>query len=175
MFIATKVATNIRQWLEGLGLSRYADAFEANDIGPDLLPQISDQVLKDIGVASAGHRLRILTSISQSAAGRSPVRAVDAAAPPAERNDGERRQATVLVADISGYTAFLVGTGLFTVSLWKALNVDFGQETDHTNVVRADFADDGRPAAAQAAHRRIQAHLQTLPGVTAVAMVQGAP
>ena len=69
----------------------------------------------------------------------------------------------------------LVGTGLFTVSLWKALHVDFGQETDHTTVVRADFADDGRPEEAHAAHRRIQAHLQTLPGVTAVAMVQGAP
>ena len=45
----------------------------------------------------------------------------------------------------------------------------------HTTVVRADFADDGRPGEAHAAHRRIQAHLQTLPGVTAVAMVQGAP
>ncbi len=69
----------------------------------------------------------------------------------------------------------LVGTGLFTVSLWKALHVDFGQETDHTTVVRADFADDGRPGEAHAAHRRIQAHLQTLTGVTAVAMVQGSP
>jgi class 3 adenylate cyclase/tetratricopeptide (TPR) repeat protein len=104
VFTATKVATNICQWLEGLGLSRYADAFEANDIGPDLLPHISDQVLKDIGVASAGHRLRMLASISQSAPGGQPLRAGDAAAPCAERNDGERRQATVLVADISGYT-----------------------------------------------------------------------
>ena len=102
-----QVATNIRQWLEGLGLSRYADAFEANDIGPDLLPQITDQILKDIGVASAGHRLRMLASIASiapSAPGRPPVRAGDAAAPSAERHDGERRQATVLVADISGYT-----------------------------------------------------------------------
>jgi class 3 adenylate cyclase len=104
VFIAIKVATNIRQWLEGLGLSRYADAFEANDIGPDLLPQLSDQVLKDIGVASAGHRLRMLSSISQTAPSGPPVRAGETIAPSVERNDGERRQATVLVADISGYT-----------------------------------------------------------------------
>jgi len=69
----------------------------------------------------------------------------------------------------------LVGTGLFTVSLWKALNVDFGQKTDRVTSIHADFADDGRPQEEHASHRRMQAHLQTLPGVTAVAMVQAAP
>ena len=39
----------------------------------------------------------------------------------------------------------LVGTGLFAVSFWKAPHVDFGQETDHVPVVRANFVDDGRP------------------------------
>jgi predicted permease len=69
----------------------------------------------------------------------------------------------------------LVGTGLFTVSLWKALHVDFGQETDRVTTIRADLADDGRPDEAHTSHRRMQAHLQTLRGVTAVAMVVGAP
>ena len=54
--------TSIRQWLGDLGLDRYADAFEANDIDMELLAQVDDQVLKDIGVASAGHRLRIRTA-----------------------------------------------------------------------------------------------------------------
>jgi hypothetical protein len=48
----------VRNWLEEIGLAQYADAFEANDIDTDLLTQIDDQVLKDIGVSSAGHRLR---------------------------------------------------------------------------------------------------------------------
>jgi SAM domain (Sterile alpha motif) len=47
--------SEIRTWLDGIGLAQYANAFEANDI---------DQVLKDIGVSSAGHRLRIRNAIA---------------------------------------------------------------------------------------------------------------
>src|SRR5262249_55480698 len=52
-------------WLEAIGLGQYADAFEANDIDSELLPQIDDQLLKDIGVSSAGHRLRIRNAIAK--------------------------------------------------------------------------------------------------------------
>ena len=41
------------------------NAFEANDIDIDLLGQVDDQVLKDIGVSSAGHRLRIRNAIAR--------------------------------------------------------------------------------------------------------------
>jgi len=51
--------SEIREWLETIGLGQYGDAFEANKIDLDLLGQVDDQMLKDIGVASAGHRLRI--------------------------------------------------------------------------------------------------------------------
>jgi hypothetical protein len=57
--------SEIRRWLEAIGLSQYADAFEVNDIGMDLLKQVDDQTLKDIGVASAGHRLRIRNAIAK--------------------------------------------------------------------------------------------------------------
>ena len=57
--------SGIRNWLEAIGLSQYADAFEANDIDRDLLGQVDDQTLKDIGVSSAGHRLRIRNAISK--------------------------------------------------------------------------------------------------------------
>jgi hypothetical protein len=46
-------------------LVQYADAFGANDIDMDLLKQVDDQMLKDIGVASAGHRLRIWNAIAK--------------------------------------------------------------------------------------------------------------
>ncbi len=34
--------SEIRQWLEGLGLGRYADAFAENDITLALLPDLTD-------------------------------------------------------------------------------------------------------------------------------------
>ena len=34
--------SDIAQWLEGLGLDRYWQAFAENDIGFDILPRLSD-------------------------------------------------------------------------------------------------------------------------------------
>jgi hypothetical protein len=53
------------EWTEAINLAQYADAFEANDIEIDLLEQLDDQTLKDIGVASAGHWLRIRNAITK--------------------------------------------------------------------------------------------------------------
>jgi hypothetical protein len=55
----------VRNWLEEIGLGQYADAFEANDIDADLLTDIDDQLLKDTGVSSAGHRLRLRKAIAK--------------------------------------------------------------------------------------------------------------
>ena len=38
--------SEIRQWLEAIGLGQYADAFEANKIELDLLGQVDDHILK---------------------------------------------------------------------------------------------------------------------------------
>jgi hypothetical protein len=57
--------SEIRKWLEAIGLGQYADAFESNDIDMDLLQHVHDQTLKDIGIASTGHRLRIRSSIAK--------------------------------------------------------------------------------------------------------------
>jgi len=59
--------TDIRKWLEAIGLGQYADAFEANEIEMDLLAQVDDQMLKDIGVSIGGHRLRIRNAIAKLA------------------------------------------------------------------------------------------------------------
>jgi len=52
--------SEIRKWLEAIGVAQYADAFEANEIGMDLLGQGDDQMLKDLGVSIGGNRLREL-------------------------------------------------------------------------------------------------------------------
>ena len=49
----------LRKWLDGLGLGQYASAMEAQDITLEVLPQLSEEDLKECGVTSIGHR-RIL-------------------------------------------------------------------------------------------------------------------
>ena len=93
----------VRNWLEEIGLAQYANAFEANDIDTDLLTQIDDQVLKDIGVSSAGHRLRLRNAIAKLAP-RSiteGISEVPASSPPSQ---AERRQLTVMFCDLVGST-----------------------------------------------------------------------
>ena len=55
--------SRIRQWLESQGMGQYAQAFESNDIDLDLLPELTDEALRHVGVASVGHRLRLLAAI----------------------------------------------------------------------------------------------------------------
>jgi class 3 adenylate cyclase len=97
----------VRDWLEAIGLPQYADAFEANDIDTELLTEIDDQLLKDIGVSSAGHRLRLRKAIAKlvsipiaEAKAERTVAATEASAPTAER-----RQLTVMFCDLVGSTA----------------------------------------------------------------------
>ncbi|MGD2172565.1 MAG: SAM domain-containing protein, partial [Gammaproteobacteria bacterium] len=60
------MSARISEWLQDLGLGQYADRFEANDIDWDLLADIDHQALKDIGIESVGHRIRILKAIGNS-------------------------------------------------------------------------------------------------------------
>ena len=69
----------VREWLKAIGFGQYADAFEANDIDTELLSQIDDHLLKDIGVSSAGHRLRLRKAIAKL----TPTSIADARAPSA--------------------------------------------------------------------------------------------
>jgi class 3 adenylate cyclase/tetratricopeptide (TPR) repeat protein len=99
--------SEVREWLEAIGLVQYADAFEANDIDIDLLGQVDDQMLKDIGVSSAGHRLRIRNAIAKL----NPIvrLAKDengaGAASETPAASAERRQVTVMFSDLVGSTA----------------------------------------------------------------------
>jgi class 3 adenylate cyclase len=105
------MSRSVREWLEQLGLPQYAEGFESNDIDFDLLRRLTEQTLKDVGVASAGHRLRILGAIEQL---KNPaVEDSSSQSVPAEatfragsrvNDQGERRQLTVLFCDLVGST-----------------------------------------------------------------------
>ena len=51
---------DIEGWLRGIGLAEYAEMFRANDINIELLSQLTNDDLKDIGVVSLGHRKKLL-------------------------------------------------------------------------------------------------------------------
>jgi hypothetical protein len=46
---------DVGDWLRGLGLEQYEALFRESDIDPEVLPELTDQHLKDLGV-SFGHR-----------------------------------------------------------------------------------------------------------------------
>ena len=96
--------SEVRKWLEAIDLAQYADAFVANDLDIDLLRQVDDQVLKDIGVSSAGHRLRIRNAIAKLG---TQVKNESAHGPltAAGETSAERRQVTVMFSDLVGSTA----------------------------------------------------------------------
>ena len=94
----------IDKWLKKLGLERYAAAFEANDVTDDLLPTLTADDLRDIGVTSVGHRRRMLDAIAaEKAATQAQVPA--AAIQPALEPLAERRQVSVMFCDLMGSTA----------------------------------------------------------------------
>ena len=47
---------DVSEWLRGLGLDRYASAFRANDIDAEVLRRLTAEDLRELGVASVGHR-----------------------------------------------------------------------------------------------------------------------
>ena len=56
----------IADWLKTLGMSEYAERFVGNKIDVSVLPHLSDQDLKDIGVP-LGHRRKMLRAIAELA------------------------------------------------------------------------------------------------------------
>ena len=92
----------IGDWLAKLGLSEYADRFAENGIDFSVLPDLTDQDLKEIGVI-LGHRRKILRAIADLEPAKSAP--AIAAAPPARSDFAERRQVTVMFSDLVGSTA----------------------------------------------------------------------
>jgi predicted ATPase/class 3 adenylate cyclase len=95
---------DIADWLHGLGLEQYAPAFAQNHIRPELLPSLTAEDLKDLGVTSVGHRRRLLEAIAALRA--PPSAAVETTVREAPiRPEAERRQVTVMFCDLVGSTA----------------------------------------------------------------------
>ena len=55
---------DVTDWLRSLGLEGYEAAFRSNAVTADLLPGLTAEDLKDLGVAAVGHRRRLLDAIA---------------------------------------------------------------------------------------------------------------
>src|ERR1700748_631432 len=86
---------DIGEWLRGLGLQSYEQMFRDNRIDLEVLPHLTVDDLKEVGVGAVGDRRKILDAI-----GRRPTDLP--AAPPAA--PAERRQLTLMFVDLVGST-----------------------------------------------------------------------
>src|SRR5215467_512648 len=107
-------------WLRGLGLGKYEAAFRENDIDETVLPSLTHENLKELGVASLGHRVKLLDAIaalrndasvqtpSLTGGSTRPTAATATVAPIVEAV-GERRHVTVIFCDLVGSTSISAG------------------------------------------------------------------
>jgi len=59
-------AMDVGEWLRGLGLEQYEPSFRENEIDERVLPSLTAEDLKDLGVSLVGHRRRLLDAIAGS-------------------------------------------------------------------------------------------------------------
>src|SRR5262249_54534017 len=87
-------------------LERYEQAFRANEIDLRVLPELTADDLKELGVAAIGHRRLLLNAIAVlgAGAGRAAAEDVPAASPANTPTEAERRQLTVMFCDLVGST-----------------------------------------------------------------------
>ena len=97
--------SEITDWLRKLGLEQYAPAFRDNAIDSNVLPRLTAEDLKDLGVTLVGHRRRLLDAIAALRA-ETAAAAIEPTSPAASASaDAERRQVTVMFCDLVGSTA----------------------------------------------------------------------
>ena len=100
---------NVAKWLRNLGLGDYVETFAANHIDAGTLGTLTLEDLKEIGIVSLGHRKKLLAAIAAlSDAGEAPS---TTATGRVASDRAERRQVSVLFADIAGYTALSAELG----------------------------------------------------------------
>jgi class 3 adenylate cyclase len=99
---------DIGAWLRSLGLERYEAAFRDNEIDETVLRSLTPEDLKDLGVGIVGHRRKILDAIGALLVDESTKASTATTVPKAEvvaEDRAERRQVTVMFADLVGSTA----------------------------------------------------------------------
>src|SRR5438094_3176346 len=99
---------DVGSWLWGLGLERYEGAFRENEIDDTVLPTLTADDLKDLGVGFVGHRRKLLNAIAALRADANTKVPFPDTLPTIDRSPqdaAERRHLTVMICDLVGSTA----------------------------------------------------------------------
>jgi purine nucleoside permease len=92
---------DIGGWLRGLGLEQYWPAFRDNDINEEVLCRLTVEDLRELGIASIGHRRVLLDAIAALGVAEAPAAPTSV---PTAAAEAERRQLTVMFCDLVGST-----------------------------------------------------------------------
>src|SRR3954469_7750762 len=106
---------DVGAWLKSLGLERYEAAFRENDVTAALLPNLTADDLKDLGITSVGHRRQLLDAITalrlKAVPDEAPAQVSSSSAPADPSGPGgtsettaERRPLSVMFCDLIGST-----------------------------------------------------------------------
>jgi len=99
---------DLGDWLRSLGLAQYEAAFRDNDIDEEVLPSLTAEDRKDLGIATVGHRRKLLDAIALLRAeptAKAPPPETSSTSPGRAQDTAERRQVTVMFSDLVGSTA----------------------------------------------------------------------
>jgi class 3 adenylate cyclase/predicted ATPase len=103
---------DVGDWLRNLGLGQYEDVFRDNGVDGAVLPKLTVDDLKEMGVAGVGHRRKIIAAIEELNASSvvttqtvKPASTTSPASVPQPTDAAERRQLTVMFCDLVGSTA----------------------------------------------------------------------
>ena len=94
---------DIAAWLRELGLERYEQAFQEAEIDAEVLPELTDADLKELGIP-LGPRKKLVKAMAVLGGGAERL-----SARPGKPAEAERRQLTVLFCDLVGSTAISAG------------------------------------------------------------------
>ena len=94
----------VTDWLEKLGMAEYAQRFAENRIDLSVLPHLTDQHLKELGVA-LGDRLKMLHAIGELSGASAAAPQSTTTTTPFAQDTAERRQLTVMFTDLVGSSA----------------------------------------------------------------------
>jgi hypothetical protein len=100
---------SLGSWLRSLGLEKYEAVFRQNEIDETVLPNLTEEHLKQLGVTALGHRMKLLNAIAALSSNASAQAPSGAQAIPgvsrSPEDHAERRQVTVMFTDLVDSTA----------------------------------------------------------------------
>src|ERR1700742_4244492 len=98
----SSAAEKLRVWLKAHELAALHELFIANDVDLEILPELTDADLKELGL-SLGQRRRLMKALREI--GAADTRKGDMSPASSRSNRAERRQLTVMFIDLVGSTA----------------------------------------------------------------------